>query len=143
MCNKGVLFVRQIYIYTHTHKHCDHLSLFNRLLVTSVNSLLGRSVNSSLFEMRLPKHVGNINSLGLLEQGHLMCPRLGHSTQNKQGKRKGDNKNLYFWKAPENTINGWTSGWSVGQMAAQPGCLICNCLINFFMCNFLNFFFMV
>lgn len=34
-----------------------------------------------------------------------MCPRLGHSTENKQGEGEGDNKNFYSYKAPERAIN--------------------------------------
>lgn len=41
-----------------------------------------------------------------------MCPRLGHSTENKQGEGEGDSKNFYSYKAPERAIN---DGRQAGQ----------------------------
>lgn len=49
---------------------------------------------------------------GLLEFVHLMSPRLGHSTENKQGEGEGDNKNFCSYKAPERAIN---DGCQAGQ----------------------------
>lgn len=80
--------------------------LILRSLVTLVNSLLDGSTNSSLFENYWHcKHVRNINSLGLLECVLVMCLRLGHSTENKQWEREGDNQSFCSCTAPESTIN--------------------------------------
>lgn len=74
-----------------------------RGLVTSVSSL---EVQTAVWQYWLSKHGGNINSLDLMECVHLMCPRWGHSTENKQREREGDNKNVCSCKAPESAING-------------------------------------
>ena len=78
-------------------------------------------VHTAVWKHWLSERGGHIDSLGLLECVRSMCPRLGHSPENKQQEREGDNKNLCLCKVPESAVSGWSSTWSGGQEAMRPG----------------------